>query len=415
MSTIILNEAHLNKLNNVERKKYTQKIKIIKDLYVGGPKTNIEICKDFNISSPTSSALLNELIDENLVEKKGRAKSEGGRQPDLFRLKKNSLFVFSISIGRFKTKMALFDNDNNNLMGTNSYSHPISKDLSALDQLYAHAEDLINSSTIDRDKLMGIGVTMPGLVDSEKGRNHTYFLTPPESPLLSEILSEKFDKPVYIQNDVKGNALAEYRFGLAQEKKNVLVISLDWGVGLGILINGKLLTGTTGFAGEIGHIPLINDGALCYCGKQGCLETVGSGIALARMAKEGILSGKDSLLNELSDQEIDKIVPQLVIDAAKRGDQYAINILSKVGLNLGKAIAILIQLLNPELIILGGKIAEAKEYITTPIQQSINKYCMEQLREKTEIKLSNLGSDADILGSVAVVMEHIFNDLTEID
>ena len=415
MSTIILNEVHINKLNNVEKKKYTQKIKIIKDLYVTGPRTTIEICKDFNISSPTASALLNELIDEKLVEKKGRAKSEGGRQPDLFRLKKNSLFVLSISTGKFKTKMALFDNDNNNLTGTKIYSRPISKDLGAIDELYEYAEDLIASSNIDSDKLMGIGVTMPGLVDSNEGRNHTYFITPAGSPSLREILSEKFGKPVHIQNDVKGSALAEYRFGLAQGKKNVLVISLDWGVGLGILINGKLLTGTTGFAGEIGHIPLVNDGTLCYCGKQGCLETVGSGIALARMAKEGIKSGKDSLLNELSDQEIDKIVPQLVIDAAKRGDQYAINILSRVGLNLGKAIGILIQLFNPELIILGGKIAEAKEYITTPIQQSINKYCMEQLREKTEIKLSTLGSNADILSSVAVVMEHIFNDLTELD
>src|SRR5690606_16367473 len=273
----------------------------------------------------------------------------------------------------------------------------------------------IASSNIDRDKLMGIGVTMCGLVDSNERRNHTYFITRAGSPSLREILSETFSKYVHIQNDVKGSALAEYRFGLGQGKKNVLVISLDWGVGLGILINGKLLTGTTGFAGEIGHIPLVNDGTLCYCGKQGCLETVGSGIALARMAKEGIKSGKDSLLNELSDQEIDKIVPQLVIDAAKRGDQYAINILSRVGLNLGKAIGILIQLFNPELIILGGKIAEAKEYITTPIQQSINKYCMEQLREKTEIKLSTLGSNADILSSVAVVMEHIFNDLTELD
>jgi len=194
---------------------------------------------------------------------------------------------------------------------------------------------------------------------------------------------------------------------LARGRRDVLVLSLDWGIGLGIIMDGKLRSGITGFAGEIGHIPLVNDGALCYCGKRGCLETVASGIALARMAKEGIKSGQHSLLNELSDQEIDSIEPQLVIDAANRGDQYAINILSEVGINLGKGISILIQLFNPELIILGGRIAEARQYITTPIQQSINKYCMAQIREKTKIALSDLGKEADIMGPVAVVMENI--------
>lgn len=415
MSTLVRKDSYLKKLNNIEKKKYTQKIKIIKDLYVGGPKTNVEICKDFNISAPKSTALLNELMEEKLVEKRGRAKSEGGRQPDLYRLRDHSLFVLSIAVGRFKTKMAIFDNNNINLTGIKSFAVPISKDLSAVDQLHENAEALIEESGIDRYKLMGIGINMPGLVDSEEGNNHTYFQTEPGAPTLLQVLKKKFKKPVHLQNDVKSTALAEFRFGRARGRKDVLVISLDWGIGLGILMDGKLMSGTTGFAGEIGHIPLVNDGTLCYCGKRGCLETVASGIALARLAKEGIKSGQDSLLNELSDQEIDKIVPKLVIDAANRGDQYAISILSRIGINLGKGIAILIQLFNPELIILGGKIAEAKEYITTPIQQSINKYCMEQLREQTEIALSNLGSDADILGSVAVVMERIFEEQTGLD
>lgn len=415
MSTIIQKETHINKLNNIEKKKFIQKIRIIKDLYVGGPKTNIEICKDFNISSPTSTALLNELIEEDLVEKKGRAKSEGGRQPDLYSLKDNSFFVLSIAVGKFTTKMSIFDNNNRNLTGIKTFAIPVSKDLSAVDEIYEHAEALIKESKIDRRKLLGIGLNIPGLVDTTAGNNYTYLNTPPESDSLQDILTQKFGIPLYLENDVKSTALAEYRFGRARGLKDVLVISLDWGIGLGILMDGKLMRGSTGFSGEIGHIPLENNGVLCYCGKRGCLETVASGIALARLAKEGIKSGQDSLLNELSDQEIDKIVPQLVIDAANKGDQYAIKILSKIGLNLGKGIAILIQLFNPELIILGGKIAEAKGYITTPIQQSINQYCMEQIREKTDIKLSTLGPNADILGSVAVVMEHIFNNLTEID
>ncbi len=400
----------MDTLNNIERKKHTQKIRIVKHLYVSGPKSNAELCNDFHISSPTSVGFLNELMAEGLVEKQGRGKSEGGRKPDLYGLRDNSLFILSIAMGQFRTKMAIFDNNNNDITGVQSFPIRISEDLAAVDQLQEHVAALVAGAGIDPEKLMGIGISMPGLVDSIEGNNFTYMRTNLKSESLQEILTRKLGKPVFIQNDVKSIALAEHRFGIAQGKKDVLVLSLDWGVGMAIIMNGKLCTGTTGFAGEIGHIPFENDGVLCYCGKRGCLETVASGIALANMAKEGIKSGQHSLLNELSDYEIDSIEPQLVVDAAKRGDQYAINILAKVGMNLGKGIATLIQLFNPELIILGGRMAEAKQYITTPIQQAIYTYSMAQLREKTEVAITNLGKDAGILGSVAVVMENIFQD-----
>ncbi|AHM59804.1 ROK family transcriptional repressor protein [Flammeovirgaceae bacterium 311] len=352
-------------------------------------------------------------MSEDLVEKQGRAKSEGGRKPDLYGLRDNSLFVLSIAMGRFKTRMAIFDNNNNNITGIKTYPVRVSDGIGAHELLYKHAQELIDSSGIDSAKLMGVGLNMPGLVASKEGNNYTYMQTEPGTDSLQQLLENRFKKPVHIENDVKASALAEYRFGLAHGKKDVLVLSLDWGIGLGVILDGNLQSGITGFSGEIGHIPFVNDGALCYCGKRGCLETVASGIALARLAKEGIKSGQNSLLNELSDQEIDSIEPQLVIDAANRGDQYAINILSQIGLNLGKGIAILIQLYNPELIILGGRIAEAKQYITTPIQHSINIYCMAQIREKTTLALSKLGQNAGILGSVAVVMENIFEDVID--
>ncbi|WP_242923238.1 ROK family protein [Pontibacter liquoris] len=354
------------------------------------------------------------MISEGLVEKQGRGKSVGGRKPDLYGLKDNSLFVLSIDMERFKTRMAIFDNNNNNITQIHTFPITISKDLRAVGQLYEHASHLIQTSGIDTAKLMGIGISMPGLVSSGAGCNFTYLRTPPGSESLQQLLEKKFKKPVYIQNDVKSAALAEYRFGLASNRKDVLVLSMDWGIGLGVFMDGKLRGGASGFAGEFGHIPLIEDGVLCHCGKRGCLETVASGIALARMAKEGIKAGQSSLLNKLSDQELEQIEPSVIIEAAVMGDQYAINLLSEVGMNLGKGIAILIQLFNPELIVLGGKIAEAKQFITTPIQQAINTYCMAQLRENTSIASSELGPDAGIMGSVATVMENIFESQIEL-
>lgn len=405
MEPSLIEERHIGSLNNLERKKHLQKLRIIKHLYVKGAKTNTDICTRFHISPPTAMGILNELIGEGFVEKQGQGKSVGGRKPDLYGLKDNSLFVLSIHMERLRTRMTIFDNNNNKITATQTYPLQISKDLHAVEELYSYASNLIEASGINKEKLMGVGVSMPGLVASAGGRNHTYLLTQQAGESLQEVLEKKFGKPVYLQNDVKSATLAEYRFGLAQNRKNVLVLSMDWGLGLGIIIDGKLRTGASGFAGEFGHIPLLEDGALCHCGKRGCLETVASGIALARMAREGIKSGQSTMLRALAEEELE---PRQIINAANEGDQYAINILAETGRYLGKGIAILIQLFNPETIILSGKIAEARQYITIPIQQSINTYCMTQLRENTTLALSDLGDDAGILGSVATVMENIF-------
>ncbi len=415
MKSILLEKCYLDSLTNIERKKYLQKVRLVKLLHTEGAKSNADICRVLNISSPTSIILLNELLSEGLIEKKGKGRSIGGRKPELYSLLNNSFYVLCIEMDRFKTEMAILDNNNNNITGIKSFSLKLTKDKSAIKLLHEFAEQLISSSGIDTNKLVGIGLGMPGLVDSNAGRNYTYLVSSSgDSKTLQDILEEKFNKPVYVQNDVKTNALAECRFGLALNKKDALVLLMDWGIGLGIIMDGKLQSGMSGFAGEIGHIPFVKDGELCHCGKRGCLETVASGIALARMAKEGIKSGQTSILNTLSEEEIDQIEPQIVIDAANKGDQYAINILSQVGENLGKAVATLIQLFNPELIILGGKIAEAKQYITIPMRHAINTYCMTRIREHTKIVLSTLGHSAGILGSASIVIENTFERQIEL-
>lgn len=413
-SLLALEETYLARLNNIERRKYVQKLKIVKHLYVKGARTNADICSRFSISSPTSIMLLNELVTEGLVEKQGRGKSLGGRKPELYGLCDGSLFVLSIHVEKFKTRIAIFDNNNHVISGVHTFAIELTTDLSALTQIHAHAQALLQASGIELKKLVGVGISMPGLVDSKEGNNHTYLRTAEAPESLQQLLEQLFDKPVFIQNDANSATLAEYRFGLAHGRRDALVLSMDWGIGMGVILDGKLRSGASGFAGEFGHIPLVDGGTLCLCGKQGCLETVASGSAIVRMAKAGIMAGQRTLLNQLSAQQLAHLEPEQVFEAAHSGDQFAINTLAEIGTNLGKGIAILIQLFNPELIILGGKIAQAKPFIFPAIQQAINTYCMAQLREKTEIVVSKLGDDAVILGSVATVMENIFESYLEL-
>ena len=170
MSTLILQDSCLENLNHVDRKKHLLKIKMIKSFYVEGARSNADVCHSLNISAPTTTALINELMAEGIVEKQGRGHSGGGRKPDLYGLRDGSLYILSISMERFKTRMAIFDNNNRNITGVQIFPIRISQDLGALEELYGYAQELIRSSGIDSDKLKGIGVSMPGLVDSEAGR-----------------------------------------------------------------------------------------------------------------------------------------------------------------------------------------------------------------------------------------------------
>jgi predicted NBD/HSP70 family sugar kinase len=244
---------------------------------------------------------------------------------------------------------------------------------------------------------------MPGLIDSKNGINKTYF--PIDKPLAA-IFSEKFELPVLIENDAKARAFAELRFGGARNMKNVLVLHLDWGLGLGIIVNGKLYKGKNGFSGEFGHLPMVENGVLCKCGKQGCLETIASGTAIARMAREGIKAGRSSMLSTLVQEDLDKIETQTVVQAAVSGDQYTISILANVGFWLGKGLAYLIQIFNPELIILGGRMAEANQFLLTPVQQAIHTFCNPDLGNEIQIRFSELGSNAAIQGIAAMVLEN---------
>jgi N-acetylglucosamine repressor len=397
---------NLNLLNNlisdVEHKHSIYKHKLIKHLFNLGASSVSTLCEIMDISTPSVLKLLTALIDEGWIEKKGYGISIGGRKPDLYCLKDKKIRILCIDIELFHTKIAIIDNNYNFVLDVKTILLPISKSrIDFFNILNTHIQDILKSANINNQQLIGCSVGMPGLIDAEKGENYSYFLSNGENISLTAAFEKMLNLPVVIQNDVNGSSMAEFMHGMAKGKQNVLVLLMDWGVGLGIIMDGKLRQGTCGFSGELGHISFVENGALCYCGKHGCLETIASGNALSEMAKEGILSGKNSMLNKLSNEELERIEPAVIIKAANKGDQYAIQLLSNVGTNMGKGISMLIQLFNPELIILSGKIAEAKQYITLPMQQAINMYCMTQIREKTTIVSSELGENSRLLGYTA--------------
>jgi len=406
MSFSPVSNAEIDDMNVVEQKNNFQKRKIIKHLFLYGTMTNTDLGRLLKLSIPKIISLLNELKAENLIEELGQGNSSGGRRPNLYGNKEDAFYIIGISINIYKTSVSIFNAKNQKITNDHFLSLTISRQTTIIDLIVEFTENIIREKQIPREKILGIGIEMPGMVDSDTGINKTYMVS--ELPV-ADLFRNKFGLEVLIENDAKTRAFAELRFGAARAKRNVLAIHLDWGIGLGIIVNGKLYKGRDGFAGEFGHLPMVDNGTLCKCGKQGCLETIASGTALARMAVEGMKAGRSSFLGQLVKEDIEKIEIQKIVQAANMGDQYSISILANVGHWLGKGFAYLIQIFNPELIILGGSMSEASQFILPPIQQSIHILCNPELSNNIEITISELGSQAGIQGVAALLVEQVLD------
>jgi predicted NBD/HSP70 family sugar kinase len=404
-------EKNLEKKEGVvEIKNYLNKIKIIKHLYTFQRNTASAIGAELGISLPTVNALLTALLGSGQVIKQGQGESQGGRKPDLYTLAPDSLYVLAVDISKYKVKAAIYDSAHSPIKAAESLDINLNNEKTTFDSITGFLQQILESSGIAEEKIIAIGVSMPGLVDSDHGINYSYLNF--GEGTLKEKLEEKFGKKVFIENDARAMTLAEFKFGLSGQQQNVLGIFIGWGIGLGIIIDGKLYRGGAGFAGEFSHSPIFESRDItCTCGKKGCLEAVASGTAIVKMAKEAILTDEDSILSRMARDHQGNLEPSWVVEAAMAGDQRAITILSHAGLDLGRGISILIQLLNPDLIIIGGSVAEAHHYLITPIQQALNLYSMAKSREKSELTLYSLGKEVGLLGGVAIVMEKIFEDL----
>ncbi|UJP63259.1 ROK family protein [Mongoliitalea daihaiensis] len=393
----------------VETKSYLNKLKLIKNIYIKGSNTAGEICTEVGISLPTVNSLLGDLIASGEIIKHGRAESQGGRKPDLYRLAENSFFIISVDINKFRVRTAIYNSNNIQVSKPEILKITLNNDKDTFDKIGDFLITYLKSSGIPLEKIIAAGISMPGLIDAINGINHTYLKFDQNS--LVENFERKLEMKVFLENDARAMTLAEFKFGQNDQYKNVLGIFIGWGIGLGIIIDGKIYQGASGFAGEFSHSPIFESREVtCACGKKGCLESVASGTAIVRMAKEAIEYDHDSILARMTRENNGEIEPYLVVDAALAGDQRAITILSEAGLDLGRGISILIQLLNPELIIIGGSVAEAKQYLVTPIQQALNIYSMAKARENTELTLYKLGKEVGLLGGVAVVNEKIFEE-----
>lgn len=365
-------------------------------------------CADLSLltdkSLPLTTRVLNELIEDGSVIESGYAHSTGGRRPLVYSLKADMLYVVSVAMDQLVTRIAILDMQNNYMLEPLRIELPLNNNVNALTELTQHINQYILTSGIAKEKIAGIGIGMPGFVDVIKGINHSFLKTETGSSIVS-IVETAVGVPVFIDNDSSLIALAELKFGAARNKQTVMVVNVGWGIGLGMIVKGELFRGNNGFAGEFSHIPLFTNNKMCSCGKSGCLETESSLFIVTEKAIEGLQQGKVSMLKNLTLEHAEDSSKE-IMNAAIKGDKYAIELLSEAGYNIGRGIAILIHLLNPELIILSGRGSVGGKIWLAPIQQAINEHCIPKIAENTQLEISSLGFDAELIGAAALVMDH---------
>lgn len=366
-----------------------------------GQTTIPELSKELNISVPKVTLLVNELIDEKYILDYGKIESSGGRRPNLYGVAPESAFFIGVDVKQNHLNIGLSDLDKNLVKVEEKLEFTLDNTQESLDQLCNSIHYFISSSGIQKDKIKGIGINLSGRINYATGNSYSYFYF--EEKPLSQVVEQRIGIPVYLENDSRAMAYGEFCMGVVGNEKDVLFLNLDYGIAVGVLMNGQLYYGKSGYAGEFGHMPFFDNELICRCGKKGCLETQASGWALEQRFREKLANGSSSLLTATRKLAPSSIHMEEIIDAANHDDVLAIELIAEIGEHLGRGIAALINIFNPELVVLGGAMMATGEYIWLPVKTAINKYSLSLVNNDTQIKISTMGERAGILGACLLV------------
>jgi len=355
------------------------------------------------MSIPSSTKILNELIEENLIADAGFAPSSGGRRPMLYSLQPDSMYVVAVAMEQLFTRISILDMRRNKVTEMEKFDLHMPGNSEAADALVEIIRTHVEKSGLNKEKIIGIGIGMPGFVDAVNGINYTFL--PAGKQGLAQQITDFTGIKTFIENDSSIIALAELEFGSLRNRKNAMVINIGWGIGLGLILNGELFRGAFGLAGEFSHLPLFSNHKMCSCGKSGCLETESSLQVIIEKAIAGIKEGRFTRLRDLSNKSFHE-ASSAILREAEKGDKFAVELISEAAYHIGRGVAILLHLLNPEVVVLSGRGSIAGKIWQTPVQQALNEHCIPRMAAGTQIEISTLGFEAEWVGAGALVMNN---------
>jgi len=372
-----------------------------------GPISRSEIAKMNNISSTTVTAAVKELIQQGLVYEDGVGKSSGGRKPILIKFFSDSKFIITVSITNSYILIAETNLEAKVRRQKKLPVHNLTGEL-FVDYLLKSISQFLEEYP-DLKKCIGISITFPGIIDVNKAVICENTKLKLKNIPLKEMMEKQFKLKIWLENDTNAIVLAEKRFGEYKKFKNLIYITIDDGVGAGIVVNGHIVRGCSGGTGEFGHTTIDRNGIRCDCGNRGCLENYVNWPAIYSKVLSSVAQGKHTMMLELVKGDINKITPSIFRSALKKNDQLAKEIMTDTAAYLATGIVNLVNLLNPDIIILGGKVAYDNHFLISQVKKLVFQQALTNLTNKLEICPISLGKDFRIIASAAIPLQEIFH------
>jgi glucokinase-like ROK family protein len=360
-----------------------------------GKASRAEIARATGLSRSTVSSIVSDLIDAGLLsehsEATGVAHGEaGGRPPVLLSLNPSAGLAVGVDFGHTHLRVAVSDLSHDILAESRreqDVDHSAGEGLGAATALI---DKVLEEADVDRERVLGVGMGLPGPINRSTGTVGSSSILPGWVGVdAAAEMERRIRLPVYVENDANLGALAEFVWGAGKGHSDVVYIKLSSGVGAGLLLGGRLHEGAGGTAGEIGHMPAQNGTEICRCGSRGCLETVASARAIAE---------------QLSASRGEPVSTQKLLELTANGDPAASRLIAEAGREIGVALAGLVNLVNPDCVIIGGDLSAAGELITGPVLESIRRYALASAAEQVTVVPGVLGERAELLGALALVL-----------
>ncbi|MBQ0128184.1 MAG: ROK family transcriptional regulator [Bacteroidales bacterium] len=382
-------------LNDASAKNATTKREIIRLCIVNNTHSIADFSKALGLSVPTTTKFVGELIDEGFLQDEGKIGTTGGRRPNIYGLNPDAGYFVGVDVARRHVHLAVCNFKGEMVHFIQDIEFVLEASEESFKSICQVIKEEVTGIGISWDKVLGVGVSLSGRVNPEKGYSLSYFVS--EDIPLTAAFTRELGVPVSIENDSRAMTYGEYMTLGPEADKDFIFVNLSWGLGMGLILDGNLYYGKSGFSGEIGHFPLLDNNIICRCGKVGCLETGASGSALHRMVIEKLREGKRSSLSKIYKENGD-IELEDILQAIREEDVLAIDCIGEIGETLGRAIAGVINIFNPGLVVIGGRLIVGKDYLRLPIKTAVNRLSLSRVNSDTKIHLSTLGRRAASIG-----------------
>jgi glucokinase-like ROK family protein len=365
--------------------------------FSAGGLSRADLAEKMGLTRAAVSLIVNDLLESNVIQEAETRSVPSGRPPVTLEINPKLGLVGAIDMGASHMSLAVADFTARILQECEVPLDIKDGPKDCLSKAHHQFQKLLESQGLSISNISAVGAGVPGPVITEGGM----VFAPPIMPgwdryPIRATLEKKFGCPVTLNNDAELGALGEWAYGAGRGEKNIAYIKVGTGIGAGLIINQQIYVGTRGAAGEIGHLTIDENGPLCNCGNHGCLEAFAGGHAIAEQGKLLVQSGKRTLLSDLG---AEGITAHEVAEAARRGDLHAQEILRRAGTFIGIAIAGLINLFNPSIVIIGGGVAQVGDLLTAPIRQAVRERAMRASEQSVRITTAMLGRRSLLMGA----------------